>query len=110
MTGNLTSAVTNIQTLDRACIQINWVTTGSPVGTFSVQISADYAQDNEGNVTNAGNWAALTLSPTPDTTLTSPTIIDLQNTAAPWIRVVYTRTSGGSSSSLCNIFIAGKRS
>lgn len=102
-TVSITSAVTCIQWLDNVGIQFNW--TGAPVGNFSVEVSADYAQDTEGNVTNAGHWAPLTLTylsgPNTFTSGTSipssvgsPIYLDLNQLSAPWIRQVYTKTSG----------------
>lgn len=101
-TSSLTSSVTNIQYLDNIGLQFTW--TGSPVGTFQVQISADYAQDINENVTNQGNWVPITLSyfngtdfvtsTTIPTSVGSPVYIDLDLLSAPWIRSVYTRVSG----------------
>lgn len=115
MTGTaaITSPVTNIAYLDDIGIQFNW--TGSPVGGFQVQVSADYAQDNNGNVTNAGNWVPLTFTyfnGTSNVTATSiptsvgsPIYIDLALLSAPWIRAVYTNVSG---SGTLNAFITAK--
>ena len=89
----LTSSVVEIRNQDNVGIQLSW--TGTPVGTFAVQISINHAQDASGNVTVAGDWVTLTLSPsiaaagTPDSA-----IIDLNQMSASYIRVVYTRTSG----------------
>ncbi len=91
-TASITSAVTNIGNWDNIGLQFVW--TGSPVGTFAVQVSIDHAQDQFGNVTNAGTWVPLTLSPSPITSLGSPIYIDMTQLSAPWIRVVYTKTSG----------------
>lgn len=101
-TASITSAVTNIQILDDIGVQLNW--TGSPVGNFRVQISADHAQDINGNVTVAGNWTPLTLtywdgaawatSVDIPTSLGSPIYFDMALLSAPWIRVLYTKTSG----------------
>lgn len=100
----VTSSVTNIQGLDNIGIQLNF--TGSPVGTFSIQVSMDYAQDNYGNVTDAGNWVGLTLSPNPAAEGSANQIyIDLNQLSSPWIRVKYTKTSG---TGTLNAFIAGK--
>lgn len=101
---SVTSAVTCIQFLDNIGLQLNF--TGVPVGTFAVQVSADYAQDAMGNVTNAGNWIAITL-PIPPAASGSPDKIgiDLNQIAFPWIRVVYTKTSG---TGTLNGFITGK--
>ena len=92
MSGNLTSPATNIQQADIIGVQLNW--TGSPVGTFQVQISADYAQDINGNVTNPGIWTPMALSPAPTTAGGSPIYIDIQQLSAPWIRTAYIAGSG----------------
>ncbi len=99
---SITSIVSNIQMLDNVGLQLSW--TGSPVGTFAVQVSADHAQDEFGNVTTAGQWAALTLTyftsgsfvtaTSIPTSVGSPIYLDLQQLSAPWIRIVYTRGSG----------------
>lgn len=100
----VTSAVTNIEYMDNIGIQLNW--TGTAVGTFAVQVSIDHAQDQNGNVSVAGNWIALTLSPSPAAAGASNQIyIDITQTSAPWIRVVYTK---GSSTGTLNAFISGK--
>lgn len=99
----LTSQVTNINRLDNIGLQFNW--TGSPVGNFAVQVSADYNQDEFGNVTNAGHWAPITLSPSPATSAGSPIYIDLAGLSAPWIKVVYTKVSG---TGTLQIYITGK--
>lgn len=113
MTTNLTSAVTNIQMLDDIGYQFNW--TGAPVGTFSIQVSADYAQDFQGNVTNPGNWVSLVFtywngvifvtSTSIPTSEGSPIYIDMALLSAPWIRAVYT---AGSGSGTLNAFITAK--
>lgn len=101
---SLTSRVTNIQRLDNIGIQLNF--TGAPVGTFAVQVSADYNQDTEGNVTNAGHWVPISLSPSPAASGSAASIyIDLAELSAPWIRVVYTKTSG---TGVLNSYITGK--
>lgn len=99
---SLTSTITNIQFLDNIGIQLNF--SGSPVGTLEVQVSADHAQDNEGNVTVAGNWApiplsyilagSMTVATSVPTSVGSPIYLDLNQLSAPYIRVVYTKTSG----------------
>jgi len=103
MTGTsvLTSTVTNIQYLDNVGVQFTW--SGSPVGNFQIQVSADYAADINNNVTNAGNWAPLLFtywngtifvtSYNIPTSLGSPIYMDLDLLSAPWIRVQYTNTS-----------------
>jgi hypothetical protein len=93
MGASFTSPVTNIQFLDHVCIQLNF--TGTPAGTFDVQVSADYFQDSQGNVQNPGNWISLPLSPTPAAAGAPNNImIELFEMSEPFVRVVYTRTSG----------------
>lgn len=106
MTGTttLTSKVTDIQWLDNIGLQFVW--TGTPVGTFSVQVSADYAPGGEvgSGPANPGNWIPLTLSywngtmfvtgTSIPTSVGSPIYLDLDFLSAPWIRAVYTNTSG----------------
>lgn len=90
---SLTSTVTNIQYMDNICISLVW--TGSPTGTFAVQGSLDHQQDALGNIITAGNWIALGLSPNPAATGSAgSTLIDLNQLSFPYIRVVYTKTSG----------------
>lgn len=101
---SITSLVSEIQYLDDIAIQMNW--SGSPVGTFAIQGSLDYAQDYAGNVTNAGNWIALTLNPIPAATGSSGNwLVNLDGLSFPAIRLVYTKTSG---TGTLNAFISGK--
>ena len=112
---SIVSSVSSIEFLDDVGIQLNW--SGSPTGTFSVQVSADYSQDTSSppNVTNAGNWAPLVLTywtgsafvttTAIPTSLGSPIYLDLALLSAPWIRTVYTKTSG---SGTLDAFITAK--
>lgn len=106
-TSTITSSVSNIQNLDNIGIQLNF--TGTPNGTFFVQVSADYAQQVMGGVavvTNAGNWITVTLPTTPVASGSANQIyIDLNQLSAPWIRVQYTNTSG---TGTLNAFITAK--
>lgn len=90
---SITSSVTTIQYLDNIGVQLNF--SGSPVGTFAIQVSADYKQDANGNVMNAGNWIPVTLSPAPVASGSPGQIyLDLNQLSSPYLRVVYTKTSG----------------
>lgn len=94
MAADVTSTVTSIQFLDNIGIQLNF-TTSDAIGTFIVQISADHAQDAQGNVTNAGHWVDLVLDPVPVAAGATDSIyIDINQTSSPFIRVLYDRTSG----------------
>lgn len=87
----IVSAVTNIQMLDNIGIQFNF--TSAPTGDFTVDVSTDYAQDTYGNVTNAGNWIPITLSPAPAAAGAAGNIfINITEISAPWMRQTYTST------------------
>ena len=89
----LTSSVVEIRNQDNVGIQLSW--TGTAVGTFAVQISINHAEDANGNVTVAGDWVPLTLSPSIAAAGSADSaIIDLNQMSASYIRVVYTRSSG----------------
>lgn len=106
MSASITGPVTNIQFLDNIGVQFNF--SGAPSGNFQIQVSIDYNQDINGNVINAGNWVPVTLSSgsvNANTSLGSPIYVDLNQLSAPFIRVVYVRTSG---SGTLNAFISGK--
>lgn len=89
MAASILSNPQRIQFQDNVGIELIW--TGTPTGSFTVEISIDY--DPERHI--AGNWVNLPLSPsigavgTPDVAY-----IDLNQLSAPYIRVRFTRTAG----------------
>lgn len=90
-TATNTSLTFNIQDYDNIAIQFN--ATGTPNGTFAVQGSCDHTEYN-GQVTNAGNWIPITLSPAPALSgAATQILINMDNLAFNWLRVVYTNTS-----------------
>lgn len=98
------SDVTNIQWLDNISVQLNF--TGTPVGAFYIEVSADHAEDENKNILVSGTWVPIDLFPVPVASGAADTIlIDLNQLATPWIRVRYARTSG---SGTLNGFISGK--
>lgn len=104
MSGNITSTVTNIQFMDNIGYQIAF--TGTPEGTFEVQVSIDHMQDSQGVVTVPGTWVAVALSPSPVASGAADQIyIDLNQLSAPWVRLYYEATT---STGVCNAFICGK--
>jgi hypothetical protein len=103
MSGALTSPVTSIKYLDN--ILMEFVATGAPAGTYSVEVSADYQQDLEGNVINAGNWTPLDFTPSPIIAAAGTVVIDMNQLPAPFIRAKWTPTSG---SGVLNMFISAK--
>lgn len=110
----LTSTVSCIQWLDNICYEFVW--TGSPVGVLSVEVSANHAQDELGNVTVLGDWVPLTFSYwngstfvtdfSIPTSVGSPVFLDLALLSAPWIRAKYTKTSG---TGVLQAFISAKQ-
>lgn len=103
---SVTSLVTDIQYLDNISVQLSW--TSSPVGTFAIQGSLDYspgdAASAAGRTANAGTWTPITLTylsgsvfvsaTSIPTSVGSPILLNLSNLSFPYIRVVYTRSSG----------------
>ncbi len=111
----LTSLVTEIQYLDDVGIQLSW--SGSPVGTFAIQVSADYKRyDLTNKETAAGLWTPLVLTywdgaqfvtaTSIPTSLGSPIFLDMALLSAPFMRVVYTK---GSASGTLQCTITGKQ-
>lgn len=97
MSGNLASPATNIQFLDNIGIQAN-VVSGTPTGVLQVQVSADYLEDNNHNILNAGHWVSLTPAQQSLTAgAPAQTYFDLNQLSSPWVRLIYTRTSGSGS-------------
>ena len=88
---------TNINGLPGISYDLAW--TGTPTGTFQVQVSNSYAQSAEGAVINAGNWNTL---PPSSFTGTYPApagspgngALDVVGTEFAWVRLQYTAASG----------------
>lgn len=88
VSADVTSLVTNIYNKDNIGIQIVW--TGTLVGDFLVQVSANY-DDN----TLAGTWTAITLDPEVSAAgSANDAYIDINQISAPYMRVFFDRTSG----------------
>lgn len=103
MGASVTSAVTFKHQIPAVNYSFQW--TGSPTGTFTVQISNDYAQYPDGSVKTAGNWVTLPLTPSNPTASGSGDIASVDVvTSANSIRLVYTRSSG---SGTLNAIITG---
>lgn len=101
MAASFTSGVISVQFLDNIMLQI--VSTGTPAGTFAVQVSSDYDVNSN---PNTSNWVALPLSGTP-TLSGSGDIIDIamNQVPSPYMRLVYTRSSG---TGTCNAWVSAK--
>src|ERR1700691_3387351 len=93
MTTSVISTPTIIQNLSMIGYDISW--TGTPTGTFSVQVSNTYAVNAAGQVYNPGNWTTITLSsPTAAAGTSGNGFIDIDEMSAYAIRLVYTAASG----------------
>lgn len=104
MASSITSEVIEVKNQDNIAFQFNF--TGAPVGTFSVQVSLDYKEDMNGNVQNAGNWISLPLSPAITATgAADVAYVDINQTGATYMRVLYTRTSG---TGVLNVYAVAK--
>jgi hypothetical protein len=104
MASSITSNVTSIKYLDNVMIEL--ISTGSPAGTYAIQISGDYQIDNNGNVLNPGNWVSLDLNPVPTISGAGVVLIDANQLSGPYLRCTWTPTSG---SGVLNIFITAKQ-
>ena len=97
MAANVTGPATIIQRLPGISYDLAW--TGTPTGTFSVEVSNSYSENVDGSVQNAGNWTALPSAAFVGT-LPAPSgsagtgFIDVVGTEAYAVRLIYTRTSG----------------
>lgn len=101
------SPVTFIRNTDNVSYQIN-VTTSNSTGTFTIQVSDDYAINNEGAVTNPGSWLTLTLSGTPTVAAANDVIgISLNQLPYDAIRLVYTASTPGTGT--CDATITSKQ-
>ena len=100
---SLTSTIIDTRGLHALALQ--FVFTGTPTGTFTVQGSLDYCMDNV-HTPNAGTWTALNIDPAPVASGASGNIlIDLVAFGAPYIQVIYT-SSGGAGT--LNVMASGK--
>jgi len=103
---SLTSEITSIQGVDNIAYQ--FVFTGTPTGTFTIEVSADYAPGTGPNSepANSGHWDTLPITPALVAVGADGSVfVDLNQMGAPYIRAVYTKTSGTGS---LNIFITAK--
>jgi hypothetical protein len=104
MASSVTSLVIILNQKTGCGYDLSW--TGTPTGTFSVEVSNTFTTDGFGNVSNAGNWTAVTLSgPISASGSADNAFINLAGLEAYAIRLVYTRVSG---SGTLNAYICGK--
>jgi len=77
-------------------LSYNVIWTGSPVGTFEVEVCNDAIFNADGSYkAGTGSWVPLTLSAPTTATGTSGTgFIDIRGTGAGFVRLHYVATSG----------------
>lgn len=111
-TMNATINSTAIQVYDAFSFSIQIVFTGTPSGTFKLQMSDDVAFSGQPNANGSGlnaaavNWTDIANSSF-DVAAAGNVAWDYSSPGFNWVRVVYTDTSGASStaiitSSTCN--------
>ncbi len=104
MGATVATTPTHIAFLDDIAIQIDF-TTSDAVGTFDVQGSCDYVKGDAENAAVTGNWISMGLSIASAASADNHILINMATLAFPWIRVVYTRSSG---TGVLNVTITGK--
>ena len=108
MATSITSPVTFLKGLSSFGYDLTW--TGTPVGTFSVQVSNTYSQSPTGAVINAGSWTTLPSAafegtyPIPSGSASNG-YLDIVGTSAAFARLVYTASSSTGS---LTVVIAGR--
>lgn len=104
MTGTITSSAQEIIYQDDIGVQLDW--TGTPTGTFDVQVSSNFVRDTNGNILNPGNWISVPYLPIITASGAGDDgVIDLKLLSAMYIRVVYNATGG---SGTLNAYFTGK--
>jgi hypothetical protein len=99
-TSVITSQITEIRGFDNVSYEMDF--TGTPMGTFSVQVSNSYDPITNPNAT----FIVLSLSPAPVASGSSGIIgIDINQSGFKYIKLVYTNASG---TGVLNAFISGK--
>lgn len=93
MSASITSTPTNMDQVSILSYGMKW--TGSPTGSFDVQVSDDYNDGSNGQTANAGTWNSLPMSAVVSAAGSSGNgFYDIAFTGASWIRLVYTRSGG----------------
>lgn len=107
LASSFTSPATFVRNTDNISYQID-VTTSDSVGTFTVQVSDNYAVGPDAIVTNPGTWLNLTLSGVPTVAAANDVIgISLNQLPYDAIRLVYTAGTAGTGT--CSAIITSKQ-
>lgn len=99
-TNTLTSSVVDIRGFDNISLQANW--TGTPNGTFYVDVCSDYNPNYSGAT---GTWTTITPTLGAPTGAAGTSFLDAIQTSAPYIRVRYTNSS---STGTLNVYLGAK--
>lgn len=95
-----TSLITEIRGFDNISYEADF--SGTPTGTFSVQVSNSYDPITNPNAT----FVILPITPTPVASGSSGVLgIDINQSGFQWIKLVYTNTSGLGT---LNAYVSGK--
>lgn len=82
-------------------VNANWGTANSPVGTLDVQVCNAHTRNGTTLTTGeTANWTTLASLQAKPGTDTPPGLQHVQVNGFAWVRLVYTRTSGGSGDKL----------
>lgn len=96
MSGSLTSPAYSLNQVYIWSVQ--FVFTGAPVGTISIQVSDDPGTDTGGNPPQPTNWTTLTQAAPNQVPVSIAAAGDVTINSDPagynWIRFLYIRTSG----------------
>lgn len=104
LSGDFVSPAQYIQYTDNICFHIS--ATGTPTGIFGIQGSGNRIVDFQKNVISAGTWVDIPTSQSGAVSgAPNEIIFDLNQLSFPWVRVIYTRTSG---TGTANIVVSGK--
>lgn len=112
MTGTsaLTSLPSEITRKDNIAYEVSW--TGTPTGTFAVQGSISYnpGTPQSGGTYNAGVWTTIAATdqsgnPPVASGAAGQILMNLNELAFPWVRLVYTNASG---TGVLTGYVAGK--
>lgn len=93
-TNTIISLPSTVLYRDTVAYQLQW--TGSPTGTFGVQVSSDYnpGLPQSAGTQNNGIWTDVTLAPIPTTSGVSSGTINLSQLGSGYVRCYYTNTTG----------------
>lgn len=106
LSASFISPVTFVRNTDNISYQID-VTTSDSIGTFSIEVSDNYAVGPDNTVTNPGTWIPLTLSGVPVVNAANDIIgISLNQLPYDAIRLVYTSSTPGTGT--CSAIITTK--